>query len=527
MSQDVRATIKFYNYRCFSDKRPGILEIRPGFTAFVGPNNSGKSTLLRAIRELKGVFGAIADPNTLTALLRGDNIGFAYQDVEDPDELFHNGNNGPLIVVIEVPGTGSDEILELQLHGDRVTKGWIATAWIGPQRLCPTQEEIRTQGLTIPNAAGGRTNVSLATLRKLVEVLNQAVYIPAFRHAISGATGIMAGDLLLGTEFLNTWAAWQSGSIKWQRQRIRHVVDDIRTLFGYRELDIQPAVGNTTLQVWANGKDFRLREMGAGLTQFVLVLATVAIKKPTYVFIDEPELNLHPTLQQEFLTAVAAYSSCGVVFATHSLGLAKSGAEYLYAAKRDGMSSSIHEWDVVPSIGELLGELNYSSYRDAGHERVICVEGLHDVRPIRQLLRLLNAEQSTLVVQGGGDQLCTDAGVEMIVELQRLAKNVYILLDSERSTAGGPPKESRTWLVGETKRLGVRVQLTDRRAFENYLPEAAVQRAYGPNVHGLGPYEEHDARWPKRDNWRIAREIQAEELEDTDLVRFLREAVGR
>ena len=40
----VKLTIK--NYRCFTDDQPCIIEFCSGFTSFVGPNNSGKSTLL-------------------------------------------------------------------------------------------------------------------------------------------------------------------------------------------------------------------------------------------------------------------------------------------------------------------------------------------------------------------------------------------------------------------------------------------------------------------------------------------------
>jgi AAA15 family ATPase/GTPase len=35
------------NYRCFPDSEPLRIAIRPGFTAFVGVNNSGKSSALK------------------------------------------------------------------------------------------------------------------------------------------------------------------------------------------------------------------------------------------------------------------------------------------------------------------------------------------------------------------------------------------------------------------------------------------------------------------------------------------------
>jgi ABC-type cobalamin/Fe3+-siderophores transport system ATPase subunit len=527
MSDDIRATIKLYNYRCFDDKNPGVLEIRPGFSAFVGTNNSGKSTLLRAIRELTQLFGLLRDSDSLVKLARQEPSGFAYQDTEDTEEIFYDQNDGPIVVEILCPTGKEDELSVLRLEASRQTKGWTATFATGASASAITTSDVRQYGPTFVNSAGGRQAVSFDNMRALGSLLGSTVYIPAFRHAISGATGTVAGDLLLGADFLNTWAAWQTGSVKWQRQKILQIVEDIRAMFGFDQLVVQPAAGNATLQVLINGKDYRLRELGAGLTQFLLVLATVAIKKPKIVLIDEPELNLHPTLQQEFLTAIAGYSGYGVMFATHSLGLARSAADHLYAVRRIGTCSSVHAWETAPSVAELLGELNYSTYRETGQARVLCVEGLHDVRPVQQLLRLLRAESSTLVVQGGGDQLCTDAGVAMIADLQRLAQHVYVLLDSERTSVGGEPKASRTWFAAAAAGIGVRVHLTDRRALENYLPEAAVQRVFGPGIHALTEFEGHDGRWPKRENWRIAREIQATEIEDNDLIQFIREVISQ
>ena len=87
---------------------------------------------------------------------------------------------------------------------------------------------------------------------------------------------------------------------------------------------------------------------------------------------------------------------------------------------------------------------------------------------------------------------------------------------------------ARTWFSDQAQKLNIRVHLTERRALENYFPEAAVQRVCGIGVKALRPYEPHDgARWRKHDNWRIAREIRSEEFEKNDVMRFLREVVGQ
>ena len=52
-------TVTLKNYRCFEDRNPAAVTIGKGFTAFIGPNNSDKSSFLRFFHEMRGLLGAI------------------------------------------------------------------------------------------------------------------------------------------------------------------------------------------------------------------------------------------------------------------------------------------------------------------------------------------------------------------------------------------------------------------------------------------------------------------------------------
>jgi len=56
---DAELTIK--NYRCFPDSRPARIVVRDGFTAFLGVNNSGKSSLLRFFYEFRRLFHSLSE----------------------------------------------------------------------------------------------------------------------------------------------------------------------------------------------------------------------------------------------------------------------------------------------------------------------------------------------------------------------------------------------------------------------------------------------------------------------------------
>jgi hypothetical protein len=90
---NIDLTIK--NYRCFSDQQSARIQIHPGFTALVGANNSGKTSLLRFLYEFRWLFQNCSSPNgNFQSALNNGLPSFAWpQTVVDPQDVFHNGNN--------------------------------------------------------------------------------------------------------------------------------------------------------------------------------------------------------------------------------------------------------------------------------------------------------------------------------------------------------------------------------------------------------------------------------------------------
>jgi len=80
-----------------------------------------------------------------------------------------------------------------------------------------------------------------------------------------------------------------------------------------------------------------------------------AVRPSTFILIDEPELSLHPSLQLDFIDALSSYASQGVIFATHSLGLARTAAEYSYALRKENNAGAImRPFDELPRLGEFV-----------------------------------------------------------------------------------------------------------------------------------------------------------------------------
>ena len=61
-------------------------------------------------------------------------------------------------------------------------------------------------------------------------------------------------------------------------------------------------------------------------------------------------------------------------------------------------------------------------------------------------------------------------------------------------------------------------------AIENYFVQSAIDDALGSIYEALSPFQKLESSskpWRKADNWKIAREISLEQLENTDLGKLL------
>jgi len=78
--------------------------------------------------------------------------------------------------------------------------------------------------------------------------------------------------------------------------------------------------------------------------------------------------------------------------------------------------------------------------------------------------------------------------------------------------------------VEKCKAAGVTCHVLERRATENYLADHAVKKVKGAKYSALSEFQKlGDAPlgWSKSENWRIAREMNASDLGETDLWKSL------
>jgi hypothetical protein len=296
-------------------------------------------------------------------------------------------------------------------------------------------------------------------------------------------------------------------------------VDEIRKVFGFEALDIHADTAQETLNVRVDGRTFRLDELGSGLAEFIILLGNVRRRNPSFVLLDEPELHLHARLQAQLLQLLASHASRGVIFASHSLGLARTMAEPVYSIVPIAVrESKVEPLNVTSSLTELLGELNYAGYEALGNRTVLLAEGPSDAAVWREWLKHHENGRSVLVMPllGGASFINGSAETkQMLADLQGLAGQVFAIIDSERSEAAQTPERRIVQFASLCGEAGIRCLVLERRSTECYLSDAAVHEHFGNEFrapHFFERFEDMLPHWNKRQNWLVAARMTAGEV---------------
>jgi ABC-type branched-subunit amino acid transport system ATPase component len=533
-SPDITLTIK--NYRSFVDSSPATVVVRGGITAILGPNNAGKSSLLRFFFDLRDHFLSLTNADALA--------GTNFQPVNrmrqiENTEFFANSNEREMSIRVSLSGSeraapigGSsvdntipksiDIFLPRNAQGmrlqynldDRKLDGAYLQAGGTNQSFGPQGFQTQKGNETIA--------VDVRPYQRAFALLSDAIYIGPFRNAVNVGTKDDYFDLSIGEAFIKKWRDTKQGQDRRLHESARKITDDLQAIFGFRSLEINPSNNDQTVYFIVDGKSYRANELGAGISQFLLVLATVASRKPAMLLIDEPELHLHSTLQSAFLTSIASYTGFATIFASHSPGLARAAADYIYVVSKTGDASRIRDIEATESVIKILPELAFSHTPEIGASMLLLVEGQTDIRVFQQFLRKLHLDHKVLPLHIGGGAMMKDDIAFELRELRRIGVEIFAVVDSDRKSASDSPSAAALVFKKACDAESIACHILDRHSTESYFSRRAIDIVYTEAPPAFGPFEKAPKGWQKGLNWRIAREMRLDELEGTDLLDFLR-----
>jgi ABC-type cobalamin/Fe3+-siderophores transport system ATPase subunit len=500
------------NYRCFGEQSPARLSLNRGITALIGSNNSGKSTLLRLFYEFRPLFEKLSHDVDTTAALFEQGLPLPpLKAVQDPWKIFHRDSQGDLVISVRIARAG----------------GFDETAVSGPDEvhIAISHKNFHCHarvGANQGKAAPVDNVIFLEKWRKVFQSLFRSLYIGPFRGLDENLLYGQGGDLDPNQQFKQ-----QVLELIREDNGIHRVCEEIKTLFRFKDFDIRvnkdPA---QHLEFYINHTLTPVEELGSGLGQTLMILLRAQIHHPDYIFIDEPEAHLHASLQADFITTLSGFARVAMIFASHNVGLAKIAGDRTYSIHRDAnnQTSVITKFNPDIRLSEMVGEAGFSAQQIEGCTKVLLVEGPTEIRAIRQILRKMNAEHQIVLIPLGGGSMITANRDDELREITRICNDVYCLIDSEKPHANSPIAPDRLAFKASCEKVGINCHILERRAFENYLGEKAIQHYYGKSARALGPYDDlrKNPTWHKVYNWKIARDMPLGDFEQNDLGKFLK-----
>ena len=500
-------TITLSSYRCFSEPEPARISLERGKTvALVGKNNAGKSAMLRFFYEFKH------------PLLNFNSGSWTQQG-----EKFINNQRGD-------PGLnaryGVGDLLELYPLRDR--ERGIHFAFESSSHSCSFKisQDSRNAGHILDKTIT-RRNVGPEADALIQTLFQNTLYLGPHRNLVNdGAGGGTYYDLSIGTAFVAEWDGLKNGQSIEQADSAIRAERLIADLLDWKTLAISPSSDKKQLLLTGEQGRFALSELGSGISELILCLVTAAVRKPSWIMIDEPESHLHPALQVKFIEALESLASEGVVFTTHSIGLARSCANSILAVQQnEHRRSVIRPFESVRNFSELMGEMSFSQFHELGFNKLLLCEGVTEVKTLRQILRQWRMDSAVMIVPLGGTSLIDPKRTDELQEFKRFGVPVFVLVDSERASADTTNAQRNAFIAACQNLFGKKNAIqTARRATENYFTQKAIMTAMRSEKYiALQPFQNAESVqpfWGKNQNWKIAAEMTKDDWLATEIGQF-------
>ena len=397
-----------------------MLSLERAHLFLVGPNNSGKSSLLRMIDW--------AMNRADDALLAGDRL-MSREELE------------LLLPATDTHGRARRITLYVSIHDGRRHKRFLATNGTAAVRLKVTQERVSAH-LGVPKR--GESDASDPRAIELLRALRQQhhfVYVPnardaassRFRDALVGQARLLITDALTHTTNgrpgrlvtstqssitkLTTNAQSAVGAL------VQELTSQAEGLFDAAAIDVSLTV-DAVIGLLADGTQLRLttgrhdanmvpaHEVGSGLQSLLFVglmrSASAIADAEVVLLLEEPETFLHPAAQRELAQALLDSPDLRFVASTHSAAMLDE------ASARDVVLIRDHRVFEPAALDPTRSEIDSAFMSGQGAEAlfarsVLLVEGPGDLavfeqirRRIARLPRMSRVASRLAVVQVGG-----------------------------------------------------------------------------------------------------------------------------
>lgn len=307
-------------------------------------------------------------------------------------------------------------------------------------------------------------------------------------------------------------------------QVFKKIVEFAREVLEDPSVDLEIPHTRKTILIAKDGRKLPIEALGTGIRQVIIFAAAASTISDSFITIEEPETNLHPTLQRKLISFLAHETTNTYFITTHSAHILDAGDAAICRVDMVNGMTTLTNVNGPNEQFELCRSLGYRASDLVQSPCVIWVEGPSDriyvAHWLKQVDETLSEGIHYSVMFYGGRLLshltATDVeeDVNSFISLRRLNRFVALIMDSDRTAAGVRINATKTRIKKELTdppQDTSFVWITEGREIENYLPPEIMAAAIRSHRDGAVPFSypvETDYKYAKAYSFSNAKGIE-------------------
>jgi predicted ATP-dependent endonuclease of OLD family len=273
---------------------------------------------------------------------------------------------------------------------------------------------------------------------------------------------------------------WQHPSVGNEKFNIKfnRIVKVLKKLLDQDDLSLEVSPDYDII-LRINKRRMSLKNYGTGIHQVVMIALNSVVYDDAIICIEEPENNLHPTLQRNLMILLQEQTNNKYFITSHSNvimnSLNNSNILHVY---NDNITTKIKNISNIGDISDIVRELGYRASDILQSNGIIWVEGPSDRVYINKWLSLISDNKfregiEYSIMFYGGRLLSHLTLIEYLnsdnfINLIKINKNAIVVIDSDRKEQEDAINKTKKRISSEVSDKGF-VWITKGKEIENYI----------------------------------------------------------